>query len=75
MTIQHRMIRWQLNDELERMWEKVVMAFISLEGLRKTIKKKTQDNLCPSQDLNQAPPEHEPRAMPNHSAASFNNLL
>lgn len=33
--------------------------------------KKPQDDLRPSRSLNQAPPEHDPRATPNHSSAHF----
>jgi hypothetical protein len=69
---------WQVNDELERIWEEAVVANLKycsgiwLEGLRKTTKYISQDSRFLNRDLNPGPPEHEKDF--NHSTTTFCSL-
>jgi hypothetical protein len=61
---------WMIvNNELERVWKEVLMAWLDycavifLEKLRKTTVNFSQDTWCPIWDLNEAPPEHKSEAL------------
>jgi hypothetical protein len=64
-TTRRRMVRWLMNNELQRIWKEVLVACsryypnIRLEELKNTTENLSQATRCPDGDENEAPLEYK----------------